>query len=67
MDDIKFNKAAFNRLMDETKTEGIRRGFMLAIDALRNQEFIKSFDLDRLESEICAEALFTDRDKWLNG
>jgi hypothetical protein len=47
--------------------EGKRQGVIIAIDALRNKEFRKMFELDDLESEICAEALFIHRDKLLNG
>lgn len=65
--EIRFNKEAFNRLLDDVKYEGIRQGYTLAIDALRNKDFIETFDVDRVEAEICAEALFLNRDKFLDG
>jgi hypothetical protein len=63
--DIKLNKTAFYKLIDETRDEGKRQGLMLAIDALRNYEFRKTFHLDGVEAEICAEALFTHIDEIL--
>jgi len=56
-----------NDQIDMALEEGKRQGLILAIDALRNKEFQELFDLDDLESEICAEALFTHRNKILNG
>lgn len=65
MDNITFNKLALNKLLDDTLHEGKRQGLMLAIDSLRNLEFRREFHLDGVESEICAEALFTHRDEIL--
>lgn len=49
----------YNDTVDMALQEGKRQGIILAIDALRNKEFQEMFALDNLESEICAEALFT--------
>lgn len=49
----------YNDTVELARQEGKRQGIIRAIDALRNKEFQKIFDLDDLESEICAEALFT--------
>lgn len=49
----------YNDIVEIAREEGKRQGIIIAIDALRNKEFQKIFDLDDLESEICAEALFT--------
>ena len=49
----------YNNVVDIARDEGKCQGIVVAIDALRNKEFQKMFDLDDLEAEICAEALFT--------
>jgi hypothetical protein len=59
MSEIKLSHTELNTLVNITHTEGKRQGVMLAIDALRNPSFQKTFDIDRVEAEICAEALFT--------
>lgn len=65
--EIRFNKQALNKLLDDVKHEGIRQGYTLAIDALRNKDFIETFEVDGVEAAICAEALFLNRDKFLDG
>lgn len=50
---------SYNNAVDMALQEGKRQGIIVAIDALRNGEFQEMFDLDDLECEICAEALFT--------
>jgi len=46
-------------VVEMAMVEGKRQGIILAIDTLRNKQFQKLFDLDNVEAEICAEALFT--------
>jgi hypothetical protein len=65
--EIRFNKQALNKLLDDVKYEGMRQGYTLAIDTLRNKEFIETFEVDTVEAAICAEALFLNRDKSLDG
>lgn len=50
---------SYNDTTNMALQEGKRQGIIMAIDALRNKDFQEMFDLDDLECEICAEALFT--------
>lgn len=53
----------FIQTADLLLTEAKRQGVIAAIDALRNSKFQEMFHLDKMESEICAEALFTHINK----
>jgi hypothetical protein len=51
MDEIKFNHSALNKLLDDTKEEGIKEGYEKAIQFLKSKEAYLLFKNNPSNSE----------------